>query len=412
MAIGRSVEAGPQRVGQGVDGQLGQGQWARRNAEAVQPGRPEGLVDQDGHWDRRYARAQPGPGGASSGVMDHGGRPGKQPLVRQVVDQQDVVTDGSELGPAGLDDGAHADPVDRGRDDVVESLVGRGHAAEPDEYRRGTGPEEVDQLVRRPPVRRHGRPPVSGHMRRSGPVGGSGDHGRAEAVADRPVIRWGRRLRGGGEVEPGAQPPQHVGVEGTGSGEHLAARGDVVSGRELPGIGPAWWRELPGGNPWREVDAEARDAEASGDEPAQRGRAECGEQDVGAGGHRGRHALAQLVEERGEDRSRGLRGRGGRARAYELERIAGQGTIFQPALAHEIGEPVVGGEGHLMARPPQLLAQARERRDVTSRSRGHDQNPHHVSPVVPLCFPTAALPATAYLSPPGAPQRRVHSGSM
>jgi hypothetical protein len=49
------------------------------------------------------------------------------------------VTGGSEFGPAGLDDGPHAGPLDGGRDDVVESFVARGHAAEPDEHRRGTG---------------------------------------------------------------------------------------------------------------------------------------------------------------------------------------------------------------------------------------------------------------------------------
>jgi hypothetical protein len=117
--------------------------------------------------------------------------------------------------------------------------MGRGHAAEPDEHRRGTGAEEVDQQIRGLPSRRAGRPPVSGHVHRRGPVGGSGDHCRAEAVADRPVIRRARRrLRcGGGEIEPGAQPPQNVGVEGVGPGEQLAARGDVVSGRGLPVTG-------------------------------------------------------------------------------------------------------------------------------------------------------------------------------
>jgi hypothetical protein len=60
--------------------------------------------------------------------------------VWQVTDEQDVVTGGSEFGPAGLDDGAHAGVLDGGRDDVIESLVGRGHAAEADEHRRGTGP--------------------------------------------------------------------------------------------------------------------------------------------------------------------------------------------------------------------------------------------------------------------------------
>src|SRR5947207_893528 len=108
VAIGRSVKAGAQCVGQGVGGQLVQWQRVRRNAEVVQPVRPEGLVDQDGHRDRWYSRAQPGPGGACSGVVDHGSRPGKQPVVWQVTDQQDVVTGGSEFGPAGLDDGAYA----------------------------------------------------------------------------------------------------------------------------------------------------------------------------------------------------------------------------------------------------------------------------------------------------------------
>ncbi len=123
---------------------------------------------------------------------------------------------------------------------------------------------------------------------------------------------------------------------------------------------------------------------AFGDEPAQRGRAERGEQDVGAGGRGGDHALAQLVEERGEHRRRGLRGGGGRARADELDRIAGKGPVLQPAPAHEIGEPVVRGQRHLVAGQLQPLAQAGERRDITPRTRCHDQNPHHASPVAPL----------------------------
>jgi hypothetical protein len=117
-----------------------------------------------------------------------------------------------------------------------------------------------------------------------------------------------------------------------------------------------------------------------------------GEQDVGAGGRGGYHPLAQLVEERGEDRSRGVRGGGGRACAYELERVAGKGPVLQPALAHEIGEPVVCGQRHLVACLVQPLTQARERRDITSRTRCHDQNPHQASPVVPLRFSAAALP--------------------
>ena len=100
-------------------------QWQRLwgDAEAVQPVRPEGLVEQDGHRDCGYSGAQPGSGGAGSGVVDHGSRPGEQPVVWQVADEQDVVTGGSESGPARLDDGAHAGTFDGGRDDVVESIV-------------------------------------------------------------------------------------------------------------------------------------------------------------------------------------------------------------------------------------------------------------------------------------------------
>jgi hypothetical protein len=43
VAVGRSVQAGPQRIDQGVGGQLVQWQWVRRNAEAVQPGRSVGI---------------------------------------------------------------------------------------------------------------------------------------------------------------------------------------------------------------------------------------------------------------------------------------------------------------------------------------------------------------------------------
>jgi hypothetical protein len=92
VSVGRSVEAGPQRGGQGLDGQLVQWHRVRRHAEAVQPGRPEGLVDQDGHRDRRYSGAQPGSCGARSGVVDHDSRPWEQPVVWQVADEQDVVT--------------------------------------------------------------------------------------------------------------------------------------------------------------------------------------------------------------------------------------------------------------------------------------------------------------------------------
>lgn len=105
-------------------------------------------------------------------------------------------------------------------------------------------------------------------------------------------------------------------------------------------------------------------------------------QDVGAGGRGGCHPFAQLVEERGDDRSRGLRGRSGGACAYEFDRIARKGPMLQPALAHEIGEPAVRGQHHLVACLLQPLTKARERRDVTARTRCHDQNPRQVPPTV------------------------------
>jgi hypothetical protein len=59
--------------------------------------------------------------------------------------------------------------------------------------------------------------------------------------------------------------------------------------------------------------------------------------------------------------------------------------MLQPAPAHEIGEPVVRGQRHLVACLLQSLTEARERRDVTPRPRGHDQNAHRI------LRPTAAV---------------------
>jgi hypothetical protein len=72
-------------------------------------------------------------------MVDHGGRTRKQPVVWHVADDQDVVAVGSEFGPARLDDSAYAGALDGDRYDLGESLVARGHAAEPDEHRRGPG---------------------------------------------------------------------------------------------------------------------------------------------------------------------------------------------------------------------------------------------------------------------------------
>lgn len=118
-------------------------------------------------------------------------------------------------------------------------------------------------------------------------------------MADRPVMRRTRRIRAdGGEVELGAQPPQHIGVGRPALGEHPAARGEVVGGDRRAG----WW-EFPGGNAGRQIDAHARDAEPFGDDPTQRARAERGEQHVRAGGRGGQHAVAQCLEVLGKDRS-------------------------------------------------------------------------------------------------------------
>jgi hypothetical protein len=50
--------------------------------------------------------------------------------------------------------------------------------------------------------------------------------------------------------------------------------------------------------------------------------------------------------------------------------------MLQPVLADQIGEPVVSGHRHLVPSLLQPLAQAREWGDITSRTCGHDQNPH------------------------------------
>jgi hypothetical protein len=56
----------------------------------------------------------------------------------------------------------------------------------------------------------------------------------------------------------------------------------------------------------------------------------------------------------------------------------------------------------------QPLAQARERRDITSRTRCHDQDLHYVSPVALLrssaaASPTIIAPSTRILSSTGGP---------
>jgi hypothetical protein len=158
--------------------------------------------------------------------MDHGSRPGEQPVVWHVADEQDVVTGGSEPSPAGLDDGAQAGPFDGGRDDVAEPLVVvRDHAAEPDEHRRGTGPQEVDELIGGLPSRRagrRGRAPVSGgpgaseaasslrsHRRRSRPISFGASSGRTDTV-----LMGANTYRVRSELVAGGEP---------GTGEHAVA---------------------------------------------------------------------------------------------------------------------------------------------------------------------------------------------
>ena len=48
-SVGGLLEAGAQRMRKGARGQLGQRQRVWRDTETVQPGRPEGLVDQGGN---------------------------------------------------------------------------------------------------------------------------------------------------------------------------------------------------------------------------------------------------------------------------------------------------------------------------------------------------------------------------
>jgi hypothetical protein len=54
------------------------------------------------------------------------------------------------------------------------------------------------------------------------------------------------------------------------------------------------------------------------------------------------------------------------------------------------GEPAVCGQRQMVACLLQPPAQARERRNVTSRIRCHDQDAHHVSPVEPPRFSAPA----------------------
>ena len=71
------------------------------------------------------------------------------------------------------------------------------------------------------------------------------------------------------------------------------------------------------------------------------------------------------------------------ATVYKKLKQMGGGRRSEPGLVYEIGEPVVCGQRHLVACLLQPPAQARERRDIASRTRCHDQNPHQVAPVVP-----------------------------
>nr|WP_240670279.1 hypothetical protein [Actinoplanes solisilvae] len=135
-------------------------------------------------------------------------------------------------------------------------------------------------------------------------------------------------------------------------------------------------RKLAGRDARRQVDAGARTAGRRRDGPAQRRRAERGEQDIGAGLGCGHDAVAELVEELGEDLVGSFRGGRGSAGPHQLDRIARQSPVFQPGVAYEPGETVVGRQRHLMPRLPQPLPQPRERRDITARAGRDDQNPH------------------------------------
>lgn len=129
-----------------VRSRCGSGEGA--TPEVVQPRCPERLIEEHGHGDRGDARTQSGPGGPCSRVMHHCRHAGKQPVVRQVADEQDVVADWGQPCPARLDHGPHAGTSNGGRDQLGQRLtLGRGHAAEADEDRRRPGLQEVEQPV-------------------------------------------------------------------------------------------------------------------------------------------------------------------------------------------------------------------------------------------------------------------------
>ena len=96
----------------------------------------------------------------------------------------------------GLDNRTHAGPFDRDRDQVVKSLIGRDHAAESEEHRRGPARRKSTSssfLGRRASVNR----PIHGVIRRSEPVAFTlpelREQGRRESLpAD--SLGWSARL--------------------------------------------------------------------------------------------------------------------------------------------------------------------------------------------------------------------------
>jgi len=99
-AVLRFVEGGADRCREPVRRQVRERDGGRSGPQVVDTLGPEGLICDDRDGDGRYAGAEPCGGGARPGVVDDGGPPREQPLVRHIADLEHVVALNRHLGPS------------------------------------------------------------------------------------------------------------------------------------------------------------------------------------------------------------------------------------------------------------------------------------------------------------------------
>jgi len=107
---------------------------------------PEWLVSDERADHLRTAGGERRSGRTRAAVMRHGGDPGEQQLVIDLVHEQRLVgpIGGRKAAPAGADDQAYPGPTGRIEHDRGGGCgVTTGHRAEPDEHRRITGRQEL-----------------------------------------------------------------------------------------------------------------------------------------------------------------------------------------------------------------------------------------------------------------------------